>query len=355
MKNFINTNRIKIVAAATIILASITQLSNAQIPPNAVNADPSAKSITRSPLGSSIDGLAVLKFRFSNEATSVNSTGQIPPNSVRLTISFPGQYTFHSVNSIPKFVMEDAENTPFGVVHLVNNALILEGEVNDLLLNVKGITPGSGTVTFNADRITPIIVGNTQTANDNASSVFNTIGVLPLNLLSFNAQKQNCTANLAWKTANEENVEGFAVEMSNDNGISFTTIGTIAATNGSAEKNYAFTYQMQNSNPYLFRLKIISKNANIMYGPIARLNAGCGNVPDKSIIVYPSPAKSTVTLNVPDENMYNTKASVIDVNGRIQMGFLITGTAVKLDVSKLAAGIYIIRLANGATTRFMKE
>lgn len=358
MKNFIkNISQTKIqyvIATGMFLLLQLT--TKAQIPPNAVNADPSAKSITRVPLGSAINGTAVLKFKFTNEATSVNSTGEVPANSVRLTISFPGQYAYLSVNSIPKFVVEDADPSPFGVVHLVNNALILEGEVVDLLLNVRGTAVGSGTVTFNADRITPIIVGNTQTSNDNSSASFTTTGVLPLKLLSFTAQKQGCTANLAWKTTNEVNVDHFEVEMSDNGGSSFTKVGSVPqATTSAMEKNYSFTYAMQNGKAHLFRIKIIDKeNGNISYSPIARINSGCSSMQDV-ISVYPSPAKSGITLNVTDASLYNTKASVIDVNGRLQLNFIVSGTAVDVDVSKLSPGMYMIRLDNGTSVRFLKD
>ncbi len=327
----------------------------AQIPPNAVNADPSAKSITQVPLSATINGSAVMKFKFTNEATSVNSTGQIPANSVRLTISFPGQFAYTSVNSIPKFVIEDADPAPFGVVHLMNNALILEGEVVDLLLNVRGTATGSGTVTFNADRITPIIVGNTQTSNDNAASSFTTTGVLPLKLLSFTAQKQNCTANLAWKTTNEVNIDHFEAEMSNDGGATFTRIGTLPqSTAAAAEKNYTFSYVMQSSLAHLFRVKIIDRETGVSYSPIVRINSGCSQTQDV-VTAYPSPAKSVVTLNVTDAALFNTKATVVDVNGKTQFSFTVNGTAVTIDVSKLSAGMYIIRLTNGMSVRFLKE
>ena len=358
MKNFIkNISRNKIlpmIATGMFLLLQLT--TKAQIPPNAVNADPSAKSITKVPLGSLINGTAVMKFKFTNEATSVNSTGEVPANSVRLTISFPGQFAFLSVNSIPKFTVEDADPAPFGVVHLVNNTLLLEGEVVDLLLNVRGTAVGSGTVTFNSDRITPIIVGNVQTSNDNSSAIFTTTGVLPLKLLSFTAQKQACTANLAWKTTNEVNVDHFEVEMSDNGGTTFTRVGTVPqAITTSMEKNYSFSYAMQSGKAHLFRIKIIDKESgNISYSPIARINSGCSTTQDV-VSVYPSPAKSGITLNVTDASLFNTKAAVVDVNGRLQLNFIVSGTAVDVDVSKLAPGMYMIRLMNGTSVRFLKD
>ena len=356
MKNFIIINRNKyqcLILTAMVLLMNLNV--NAQIGSNAVNADPSAKSITQVPLGSSINGTAVIRYKFTNEATSVNATGQIPVNSVRITISFPGTFAYHSINSIPKFIIEDAETAAYGVVHLVNNALILEGEVLDLQLNVIGTATGAGSVTFNVDRTTPIIVANVQTSNDNASATFTTNGILPLKLLSFDAQKQGCNATLRWKTTNETKVDHFEVEMSIDGGTSYTNTGTVpASTSNSMDKLYNYNIVMQSSKSHLFRLKMVDKEGHFTYSYIVRINSGCSAVQDH-VSVYPSPARSNIILNTTDASLFNSKAPVMDVNGKTQMSFVITGSNVNVAVNKLPPGIYIIRLANGTNVRFMKE
>lgn len=331
----------------------ITFNVKAQIPPNAINADPSAKAITQVPLGSTIIGNAVLKFKFTNEATSTNSTGQIPPNSVRLTLSFPGQFAYTSINDIPKFVVEDEDTDPFGVVHLVNNQLILEGEIIDLLINVRSVANGTGTVTFNVDRTTPITVGNLLTSNDNTSSNFTAAVTLPVNLYDFAAQKQNCTANLSWKTANETNIAGYTVEVSEDKGATYRAIGTVDANNVAAERNYNMTYQMTGNNAYLYRIRINELSGSYSYSPVARINSGCGK--SNEIAVYPSPAVTNVTLSVSDNAFINTRATVIDVAGKTHMNFIITANTKNIDVSKLPAGVYVIRLHDGSNAKFVKQ
>ena len=325
-----------------------------QIPPNAVNADPAARAITQVPLGSIIVGTAVLKFRFTNEATSTDNTGQIPANSVRLTISFPGQYAFTSINDIPKFAVEDADTGPYGVVHLVNNQLILEGEVLDLLLNVRGITSGTGAVTFNADRITPITVANLLTSNDNSSGSFTTTGTLPVTLTDFSAQKQNCTASLSWKTANETNIRSYVVEMSNDRGATYSAIGTVNAANSDGEKTYNMDYRMSNNNAYLYRIKIIELSGGYSYSTVARISSGCGKA-NSEVLAYPSPAVSSVTLSVGNDALINTKARLLDVTGRTHMNFIITANTKNIDISKLPSGMYVIRLEDGSSASFMKQ
>lgn len=355
MKNFIQRficdQKLHLVVFLGIMFTSLK--AEAQIPPNAINADPSAKAITRVPLGSTIIGDAVLKFKFTNEATSTNSTGQIPPNSVRLTLSFPGQFAFTSVNDIPKFIVEDEDTEPFGVVHLVNNQLILEGEIIDLLINVRSTANGTGTVTFNADRTSPITVGNLLTSNDNTSSNFSAAVTLPVSLYDFAAQKQNCTANLSWKTANEVNISNYILEVSDDKGAYYRAIETINANNSAAEKTYRYTHQMSSNNAYLYRIRVNELSGSYSYSPVARINSGCGK--GNEISVYPSPAVTNVTLSVSDNELVNTKANVIDVAGKTHMSFILTANTKNMDVSKLPSGMYVIRLEDGSSARFMKQ
>lgn len=351
IQSFIGCHMQQLVVCLGIILISFNV--KAQIPPNAINADPSAKAITQVPLGPNIVGNAVLKFKFTNEATSSNSTGQIPANSVRLTLSFPGPFAYTSVNSIPKFVVEDEDTEPYGVVHLVNNQLILEGEIIDLLVNVRSVANGVGTVTFNVDRTTPITVGNMLTSNDNTSSNFTAAVTLPVNLFDLSLTKQNCTAKLSWKTASEINVTNYVLEVSNNNGATYQPAGTVAAHNTASESAYSITYQMSNNNAYLYRIRINEMDGSYTYSTVARTNSGCGK--GNELSVYPSPAISNITLSVSNDALMNTKATIVDVTGKTHMSVIVTGNTKNIDVSKLAPGMYIIRLDDGSNARFMKQ
>ncbi|MFT3979202.1 MAG: T9SS type A sorting domain-containing protein [Ferruginibacter sp.] len=337
----------------TVILTGMFNNSYAQIPPNAVNADPAAMTISQVPLGSVIVGEGVLRFRFANEATSTNSTGQIPANSVRLTLSFPGVYAYTSVNSIPKFAVEDADSNPFGVVHLVNNAVILEGEVIDLQLNVRAVSNGNGSVTFNVDRVTPIIVANILTGNDNSSAVFNASTTLPVSLIDFNVQKTNCTAKLSWKTAGETNIQSYVVEMSNDRGASYNAIGTVEA-NSTGERSYNFTHQMSNNNAYLYRIKITEITDGYNYSEVVRINSGCGDVKNR-LLVYPAPATTSITLTMSDNALLNTRVNIVDVTGRVQSNFIMNANTKKIDIVKLPAGVYAMQLQDGSAVKFIKQ
>ena len=322
-----------------IFIVTFCNSLTAQIPPNAVNADPSAKSISQSPLGQNINGTAVLKFKFTNEATSVNATGEIPPNSVRLTISFPGKYAYTSVNSIPKFFVEDFDDQPFGAVHLVNNQTITEGEVIDLLLNVRGTSPGTGTVTFNSDRVTPITVANTQTANDNASSSFTTSSVLPVVLQSFSAKDLNCTTALNWKTATETNFKKFDLEYSKD-GEKFLQIATFKSMGSNSSYQYS-NNSMQGK--IFYRLKMINEDGVYSYSDILPINSTC--IKNNSS-VYPNPVADI--LNITVNTFTNTATGLLfDNTGKKIMDVKLRGGLNQLNVKSLQSGIYNIIINNG--------
>lgn len=325
----------------------------AQIPPNAVNADPAAKAISQVPLGSTIVGNGVLRFRFVNEATSTNNTGQIPANSVRLTISFPGAYAYTSVSNIPKFVVEDADDNPYGVVHLVNNELILEDESVDLELNVRAISNGAGSVTFNADRVSPITVANALTGNDNSSALFSAALPLPVTIVDFNAQKNNCTAKLKWTAHNETNIDKYTVECSKDNGLTYQSVGMVNAQSGHGETGYEFSHQMTDAKAYFYRIKIIEQSGAIAYSNVAIINSGCGN--GRSWSLYPTIAANEVTIQFSDNAQINTRATILDAAGRVYSIATIKNNTEKINISKLSAGLYIIKLQDGSIARFIKE
>lgn len=341
--------------ANLILLIVVCKCSFAQIPSNAVNADPSAKSISQYPLSPNILETAVLQFKFTNEATSANATGQIPANSVRITISFPGQFAYVSANAIPKFFVEDYELGAYGVVHLVNNQMIDEGEVVDLLLNVRGVTIGSGTVTFNVDRTTPVRVANTQTANDNASSSFLVTGTLPVSIEKFTAENQGCQAKISWSTNGERDIAFYELEMSNANDLIYQKIAVYPAqANSNGKANYFHNYLMKSNASILFRLKIVHQNGMVSYSPIARISGGCSGIKE-TMLLYPSPTKSTFTFNFSDASLINTKALVFNAQGKQVRAFILSQHSVLVNVSQLSPGMYFVKLKNGENVKFIKD
>ena len=318
-----------------IILLMLNSYVSAQIPANAAKADPEATSVTQVPVGNDIAGSAVINFKFTNAATSVDNTGEIPAGAVRVTITFPATSAYSSPGSIPKFAIESFNDQPNGVVTLVNNALILEKEVLDLLINVRGTAMGSGTITFNVSTTTPVTTENLNATNDNQSAAFNTSMVLPVNLKSFDASINNCVSNLNWQSTSEDNLKNYLLEYSYD-GNTYIGFYEVNAKGNNSTYN---TNHTPAKGKVFYRLKMIDFDGKYEYSKIIPLNIIC----NKSwAVVYPNPTTQIINVNISTLNKLPTTVVLYDAVGKKILSQLLQNGTNKIDVSKIALGIYTV-------------
>ncbi len=176
-------------------------------------------------------------------------------------------------------------------------------------------------------------------------------------LTDFKGQKQGGAVQLTWKTGNEGNTTQFTIQRSNDDGLTYTDLGSFQS-NGSG--SYSFT---DNSPLFfaenLYRLKQVDNTGNVAYSGTVPIAFGVyGDVVKNSIKPYPNPATTGVKLIVAEKRDKNSKAEKYS-------DYTITisnnqGTAVSTintsqpdswegDVSKLAPGVYFINVYNNYT------
>jgi hypothetical protein len=163
-----------------------------------------------------------------------------------------------------------------------------------------------------------------------------TLSILPVRLTSFTATASNCNILLNWATAAEDNLKQYEVQQSTD-GVNYTTVSTLQGT-GSNSK-YNFTNSI-NEGQYFYRLKIVDKDGKLTYSNVATVNAVCT---DKSIVVYPNPAKDVLNINI---SGYKGKiqASLYDGKGQlISISQFVNGKN-SISVSALAAGLYTLSI-----------
>jgi hypothetical protein len=173
--------------------------------------------------------------------------------------------------------------------------------------------------------------------------------VLPLHLLSFNAEKQNNGNVLQWQTSNEINTKLFVVERSTD-GRSFSNIGTVAAK-GIDNATYHFTDATILSDNIYYRLKMTDNNGSFTYSNIVRISSQLNS----QLIIYPNPARDIITIQVSDKKLTGTNAVIIDATGKVVQTFIINSAFEMVDVSKLAADIYFLQTANGTTQKLVRQ
>ncbi len=165
--------------------------------------------------------------------------------------------------------------------------------------------------------------------------------VLPVNLVSFSAQKKQGTnvVMLKWQTATEQNIDSYLVQISND-GRNFTAIGTVAAKNQANGFTYGFNHSPVSTGEIFYRLAIKSKDGSISYSDIISIMQN--NVP--RAIIYPTIVENrTVSILLNDK--FNS-LRIFDLSGRQVMNKSLAGVSGSLIVSlpQLTAGTYFVQL-----------
>lgn len=167
-------------------------------------------------------------------------------------------------------------------------------------------------------------------------------GPLIINLSEFNAVKNNCIANLNWKTSKEVNGDRFEVQVSTNTNSVYTTAGTILATgNSSTVKSYQYSFNMQPGVIYYFKLKMIDKDGSFTYSDIRSLNCSNGKT---GIVVAPNPVIDIFTVR----GMENGKniIAVYSSNGQLVKTQIIAQNYGEVNVSYLAPGMYTVKVTS---------
>jgi hypothetical protein len=171
---------------------------------------------------------------------------------------------------------------------------------------------------------------------------------LPLELLSFTAQKTGGIANrLAWQVASEDPGTVFGVARSSD-GASFKAIGSVAGKG--ANSAYAFYDEQPLEGVNYYRLQIAAPG-EVSFSNIAVVrNSSNGG----SVTVAPVPASDKVIITNTDEALYGTTATILDMQGR-EMARFVLAASQSVDISGYAAGVYSLKLDGGTVVRIVKK
>ena len=176
--------------------------------------------------------------------------------------------------------------------------------------------------------------------------------ILPLQLQRFTADKQSANAVLLqWQVANEIQFSHYDIEKSID-GRSFNSIGNVAANgNGAIVKNYQLVDDKANNSIQYYRIKMVNLNGSFSYSSILRINQQNSGL----ITIFPNPVSTICTLQGMDNSLINTNAQIIDAQGRALRNIVIKGQSQQINLSGIAAGIYVVRFTDGTVFKFIKQ
>ena len=168
-----------------------------------------------------------------------------------------------------------------------------------------------------------------------------TAGPLPITLGEFTATPNSCTAALNWKTLSEANSDKFEVEVSTTNGTSYEKIANVAAAGTSSDvRSYGYNYSMQTGVVYLFRLKFVDKDGNYTYSDTRKVSCNSR----VQITLAPNPVHNSFELRGLSAGKNNV--TVYSANGQMVASEVISQTQGSVNVSRLASGMYNVRVTD---------
>lgn len=172
---------------------------------------------------------------------------------------------------------------------------------------------------------------------------------LPLDILSFTANKVNHTAELYWQVANEVKTDRYCLQRSTD-GMSFETLQCFDATEDNATASYAYIDHAPLLGDNYYRIHQIDYLGDEYYSDIRVVNFE----QKVQTTVYPNPTTNNLTVELSQNASNDYTIEVIDALGRvINSQTLPKGNYIhQIDVSNLTNGTYLLRMIskNGKAT-----
>ncbi|HRI24661.1 MAG TPA: S8 family serine peptidase [Ferruginibacter sp.] len=171
---------------------------------------------------------------------------------------------------------------------------------------------------------------------------------LPVNLLSFEAAKQNNKALLSWITSGEMNLREFIVERSTD-GNRYTSIGMVPAKNTAGNNYYSLNDLQPIDGLNYYRLQMIDRDGIYRYSPIRKLNFSSAG---EDVMIYPNPVTGSRVFIASSGN--TTGAILYDAAGKLIRQFSLQGRNNTLNLSGIAKGVYQLKVFTGNDTRIAR-
>jgi hypothetical protein len=177
--------------------------------------------------------------------------------------------------------------------------------------------------------------------------------VLPLNIINFTATLQNKTAALVWLVQNEQQVDKYIVERSED-GIHFEAQGIRFSRNASsATYNFNDDLSAYTKTVVYYRIQQVNKSGAVFYTRIILFNLG--KAKPVEIQSYPNPMVDQLTVVVPVLTKQEGTITLSDPSGKAVVIKHVTfekgvNNIVLTDVARLPSGLYLLKVQTNEET-----
>lgn len=178
--------------------------------------------------------------------------------------------------------------------------------------------------------------------NGEIEDYFFAASVLPVTLERFGFVVKDCDIVFDWRTASETNSKEYILERSTD-GTHFVTVVTIPSANAANGASYSYTDAGISTGSYFYRLRMVDIDGRIEYSNTNHVNVNCSSV---QISIAPNPVLDQLIIK--GTNGKET-ITITDLAGRVVRRQNAVPVMQTIDVSKLAGGVYVVNVSEGAT------
>jgi hypothetical protein len=179
---------------------------------------------------------------------------------------------------------------------------------------------------------------------------YTTSVALPVTLTSFDAALVKGQSTLTWGTAAETNNKGFEIYRSAD-AIDFKQIDFVAAKspNGNSATAINYTYVDRGAKAGINFYKLKQVDLDGKSESVEKIVKVDVKLATASILVYPNPATSYVSVSSGETDYKNVQYHVYDLTGKKVLSEMAKAPQQDLQIGALAAGVYYLKITkNGA-------
>ncbi|HEX5154629.1 MAG TPA: M36 family metallopeptidase [Parafilimonas sp.] len=197
--------------------------------------------------------------------------------------------------------------------------------IDDILLSASASVSNTAWLYYKKDELKGYSTVETKIKGKNLGTDFIAI------------KRNESEALLTWQQPGELN-GGYQVERSTDNGISFTSIGTIRTRGeNTVLQSYDFSDAAPAQGINLYRIQHTGSSGAVDYSEAKAV------IFDKAIGIYPNPAKDKLNISIPGNNKTITLQLTDNRGSRIK-SYKATGENIQLNLPALASGTYYINI-----------
>ena len=196
----------------------------------------------------------------------------------------------------------------------------------------------------------PFATTSTTVNSFGTYTLTNEVSPLPVTWLDFTARAQDKNSLLEWSTASETNTDKFIAERSED-GNTFYAFGIVpAAGNSNSTKSYKITDDEPFPDITYYRIRQTDYDGAFSYSVIRTVRH---DESYKGPVIFPSPASEFFYVQPEAGNQIQIR----EMSGRIVLRQKLndSGQLQRIDISALAAGMYLVSFSDGPATRVIVE